>query len=256
LAIVRTKKQKRKDVKVLVARLFTSAMLGLLIFGVFQVYNFMTTSEKLSVTIVEFEGLSRVDTTEVDKLVADIRGENILLVPIDKYEARFAGHPRIQTVRFKKILPNRVVCTVEEREPVALVFAKDFFEVDREGMILTSDELTAYLDLPIISGLERKAVNEGEFCDDARLASSLEILSYCKKYGGSFANDISELKIADNGINVVSLKEGVVLLLGESEFENRLKKYFLIRNTIAKRDESAKLIDLRFDDQVVLRSGI
>ncbi len=237
-------------------RLLTSAMLGVLIFGLFHVYNFMTTSEKLSVTLVEFEGLSRVDSTEIDRLVADIRGENILLVPIEKYEARFDGHPRIQNVRFKKILPNRVVCTVEEREPVALIYTKDFYEVDREGMVLTADALTAYLDLPIISGLSGKSVKEGEFCDDVRLASSLEILSYCKKYGGSFANDISELKIADNGINLVSLKEGVVLLLGESEYENRLKKYFLIRNTIAKRDESAKTIDLRFDDQVVLRSGI
>jgi cell division septal protein FtsQ len=256
LAIVRTRKQKKKAVKVLLMRLLTSAMLGLLIFGVFHIYNFMTTSEKLSVTIVDFEGLSRVDPAEIDILVADIRGENILLVPLDKYEARFDGHPRIRTVRFKKILPNRVVCTVEERESVALVYTNGFHEVDREGMILPSDELTAYLDLPIISGLDRKLVKEGEFCDDVRLASSLEVLSYCKRYGGSFANDISELKIADNGINVVSLKEGMVLLLGESEFENRLKKFFLIRNTIAKRTESAKLIDLRFDDQVVLRSGI
>jgi len=256
LAIVKTKRQKKKAVRVLFMRLVTTAMLGLLILGVFHIYNFMTTSEKLSVTVVEFEGLSRVDSLEVDRLVADIRGENILLVPIEKYVARFDGHPRIQMVSFKKILPNRVVCTVEEREPVALVYTEGFHEVDREGMILTSDELTAFLDLPIISGLDGKTVKEGEFCDDVRLASSIEILSYCKKYGGSFAGDISELRIADSGINVVSLKEGVVLLLGESEFENRLKKYFLIRNTIAKRDESAKLIDLRFDDQVVLRSGI
>lgn len=256
MAIVRTKKQKKKAAKVLVKRLLTSAMLGVLILGLLQVYDFMTTSEKLSVTILEFDGLGRVDSAEVDRLVADIRGENILLVPLEKYEARFDEHPRIQTVRFKKILPNRVVCTVEEREPVALVYTKGFYEVDREGMILTSDDLTAYLDLPIISGLDGKSVLEGEFCDDSRLVSSLAILSYCKKYGGAFANDISELKIADDGINVVSLKEGVVLLLGESEFENRLKKYFLIRNTIAKRDESAKLIDLRFDDQVVLRSRI
>lgn len=256
MAIVRTKKQNKKAAKVLVMRLLTTAMLGLLIFGVFHIFNFMTTSDKLSVTLLEFEGLSRVDSTEIDRLVADIRGENILLVPVEKYEARFDGHPRIQTVRFKKILPNRVVCTVEEREPVALIYANEFFEVDREGMILTSDALTAYLDLPIISGLDGKSVKEGRFCDDVRLASSLEILSYCKKYGGGFANDISELKISDNGINVVSLKEGVVLLLGESEYENRLKKYFLIRNTIAKRDEAAKTIDLRFDDQVVLRSGI
>ena len=51
-------------------------------------------------------------------------------------------------------------------------------------------------------------------------------------------------------------KEGMVLLLGDTEHESRLKKFFLIRNTITNRDETARLVDLRFEDQVVLRSGI
>lgn len=256
MAIVKTKRQRKKAARVLVGRLLTTTMLGMLIFAVFHLYTFLTTSEKLSVATVEFDGLGRVDSTTVERLVADIRGENILLVPIEKYEARFDQHPRIRSARLKKVLPNKVLCTVEEREPVALIYAKEFLEVDEEGMILTSDELTDYLDLPVITGLERNTVEEGEFCEDERLAGALEILDICKRYGGTFANDISELRIEKNGINIVSLKEGVVLLLGESEFENRLKKFFLIRNTIAERDESAKLIDLRFEDQVVLRTGI
>ncbi len=256
MAIVRTKRQRKKAAKVLVVRLITSATLGLLIFLVFHGYNYLTTCEKLSVTTVEFDGFGRVDSVEVERLISDIRGQNILLVPLEKYEARFDRHPRIRSARIKKILPNKVLCTVEEREPVALIYAKGFLEVDEEGMILTPDELTDYLDLPVITGLDRKAVPEGAYCEDERLAGALEILSICKRYGGSFASDISELKIGNNGINVVSLKEGMVLLLGESEFENRLKKFFLIRNTIAQKDESAKLVDLRFEDQVVLRTGI
>jgi cell division protein FtsQ len=256
LAIVKTRRQRKKAARVLVVRLLTTTMLGLFIFAVFHVYNFLTTNEKLSVTTVEFNGLGRVDSMAVEKLVADIRGQNILLVPLEKYEARFDRHPRIRSARIKKVLPNKVLCTVEEREPVALIYANGFLEVDEEGMVLTPDELTDYLDLPVITGLDRKTVAEGAYCEDERLTGALEILSICKRYGGSFANDISELKIGNNGINVVSLKEGMVLLLGESEFENRLKKFFLIRSTIAQKDESAKLVDLRFEDQVVLRTGI
>jgi len=256
LAIVRTRQQRKKAVRTLVFRLLTTTMLGLLIFGAFQAYNFLTTTERLAVRTVELRGLSRVDTTEVERLVADIRGENILLVPLEKYTERFSGHPRIRSAGLKKILPNKVLCTVEEREPIALVYAEGFYEVDEEGMVLTSDELTDYMDLPIITGLNRKSVKEGTYCKDPQLANALRVLGICKRYGGSFANDISELRIGGNGVSVVSLKEGMVLLLGESEFENRLKKFFLIRSTIAKKEESSKLIDLRFEDQIVLRSAI
>ncbi|UCG51882.1 MAG: FtsQ-type POTRA domain-containing protein [Candidatus Latescibacterota bacterium] len=242
--------------RVLIARLVTTAAIGILIVGAFQFYTFLTTSERLAVTRVTFDGLTRVDSTEIERLVSDMRGQNILLVPLEKCAARFEGHPRIRNVVFKKILPNRVVCTVEERGPVALVYAKRFLEVDEEGMIMTADGLTDLLDLPIITGLDLKSIEEGAYCREIRLIEALEILKLCKRYGGSFAGDISELRVGKSGISVVSLKEGMVLLLGESEYESRLKKFFLIRNTIAKRDESAKLIDLRFEDQVVLRSGI
>jgi cell division protein FtsQ len=231
-------------------------MLGLLIFGAFQGYNYLTTSEKFAVRTVEVRGLTRVEPAAVERLVADIRGQNILLAPLEKYSERFSGHPRIRAAVFKKILPNKVICTVEEREPVALVYAGGFHEVDEEGMILTADELTDYLDLPIVTGVAQKSVKEGTYCRDPQLANALKVLAICKRHGGSFANDISELRVGDAGISVVSLKEDLVLLLGESEFEGRLRKFFLIRGTLAKKDEPSKLIDLRFDDQVVLRSGI
>ena len=256
MAIVSTKRQRRKAIRALIFRLLTTAALGALIFGAFQAYNILTTSEKLEVKTVEIRGLSRVPEGDVEKLVADIEGQNILLVPLEKYGDRFAGHPRIRAVAFKKVLPNRVICTLEEREPVALVYADGFREVDDEGMVLTSDDLTDYLDLPVITGVSRRSVKEGAFCREPQLASALRVLGICKRYGGNFANEISELRVGDSGVSVVSLKEGMVLLVGESEFEGRLKKFFLIRSTIAKKEEPSKVIDLRFDDQVVLRSGI
>ena len=256
MAIVRTKREKKRARKAVLKRLAAAGVIGLVIVMTFQFYNFLTTSGKLAVTNVAFEGLSRVDSADVDRLIADVRGQNILLLPLEKYLERFEGHPRLSGVHLKKILPNKVVCTVEEREPVALVYANGFHEVDDQGMIMTSDELTELLDLPIITGLSAESVQEGAYCREIRLIESLEILKLCKRFGGGFAGDISELRVGESGINVVSLKEGMVLLLGESDHESRLKKFFLIKNTISRRDETARLVDLRFEDQVVLRNGI
>ena len=47
-----------------------------------------------------------------------------------------------------------------------------------------------------------------------------------------------------------------MLLLGDSDYERRLRKFFLLRDELARREEPGELIDLRFDNQVVLRSGM
>jgi cell division septal protein FtsQ len=241
----------------LLIRLATSAVLGILIVACFHAYTYLTTTDKLAVADVEIHGLSRLGSSEVEQVVEDMRGQNILLVGLEDYAARFARHPRIRNAELRKVLPNKVVCTVSEREPVALIYTDKFLEVDREGMVMDADRLTGKLDLPIITGLDGDAVAEGRSCSDARLIGVLEILGFCKRYGGHFAETISELRVGDRGISIVSLEEGMVLLLGESEFENRLKRFFLMKTTIAQRDQrSARFIDLRFEDQIVLRSGI
>lgn len=231
-------------------------LLGALIVGVFYLYEHLTTTDRLAIENIEFLGLHRLNQDEVRALVADVEGQNILLVALENYTARFDQHPRIETIEMRKILPDRVVCTVKEREPIALVYANRFLEVDRGGMIMTADGLTDQLDLPIVTGLDPEAIEEGKPCVDPHLAGALRVLEVCKEYGGRFAENISELRVSKDGISVVLLKEDMVLLLGESEFESRLRKFFLMKQTIVARNQSAKLIDLRFDDQIVLRSGI
>lgn len=256
MGIDKTKRQRKQATRAMVARLLTSATLATMIVVCIYTFNFLTTTEKLAITNVDFDGLSRMGSEEIEAIVADIRGQNILLVPLGNYAARFDDHPRIRSAGFRRVLPDKVVCTVVEREPVALVYSNKFLEVDDQGMIMNSDDLTDLLDLPIITGLDSEVVQEGRPCEDAQLAGALKTLMLCKKYGGSFADDISELRVGDHGLSIVSLREGVVILLGKSEFESRLAKFFDLKETIAQRGDSARLFDLRFDDQIVLRSGI
>jgi hypothetical protein len=85
------------------------------------------------------------------------------------------------------------------------------------------------------------------------LRNALRVLALCKSFGGDFAEDISELRVSSSGVNIRSLEKDCVLLLGDTDYANRLKKYFLLKDTLADKEPDAGIIDLRFDDQVVLR---
>jgi cell division protein FtsQ len=256
LGIDRTRHQKKNAVKAAMRRILTVLVIGILIVASMYVYNYLTTSESFAVHDVEFKGMSRVDASEIEGMLSDLKGQNILLVPLDSYSDRIKMHPRVERVTMNRVLPDRVTCSVEEREPVALIFTDQFLEVDRHGMVMGRDEFSAILDLPIITGLPKRDVEVGRINDDPRLRGALDVLKLCKRYGGDFAEDISELRVSVAGLSIRSLENNCVLLLGNSDYEKRLRKYFLLKETLAENESAARLIDLRFDDQVVLRGQI
>jgi len=256
LAISRTNKQRKKAAAGFFKRLFTAMVIVAVIVTAFRLYDFITTNDRFAVDEVVFAGVERLDESELRRLVHDLEGQNIVLVPIDSYRERVENHPRVRFVHMKRVLPSRIVCTVTEREPVALVYASEFLEVDREGIIMPEDDLTSALDLPIISGIGREEMREGQPCRNDGLEGALRALEYCKTHGDGFARDISEIRLGKTGMSIVSLKDQSIILVSELDVERHLKKYFLMRDTITENNDSLKLIDLRFDDQIVLRSRL
>lgn len=256
MAIDRTKSQQKNALKAVARRVLTVVVVGILIVASMYVYNYLTTSESFAVHKVEFKGMSRVDASEIEGLLSDLKGQNILLVSLASYTDRIKAHPRVERVTINRVLPDRITCSVNEREPVALIFTDQFLEVDRHGMIMGRDEFSPLLDLPIITGLPKRSVEEGKISGDPQLRRALVALDLCKRYGGDFIENISEIRVSAAGLSIRSLEDNCVLLLGKSDYEKRLRKYFLLKDTLAENESSARLIDLRFDDQVVLRGQI
>jgi cell division protein FtsQ len=256
LAIDRTKKQRRRAAKATIKRLLAAVCVSAVILSTLLLHSYLTSAGWLNVEEVQLEGVSRIDPADLERLLADLHGQNILLLSLDRYTDRIVNYPRVQYASLKRILPNRVVCSVEEREPVALIFNGQFLEVDESGMIMGADDLTPLLDLPIFIGIPGKSTVEGKRCEDPRLRAALETLRYCKRYGGRFAEDISELKVAEGAITITSLKDNSTLLLADNDYEGQLQKYFLLKKSIAGDARSAKIIDLRFKNQIVLRNKL
>jgi cell division protein FtsQ len=245
--------QRKRELRALVMRLLTVAVLALISAALIYMYNYLTTTKRLSVKHIRISGVTRTSPKDVERLLVDLKTQNILQAQLQDYEKRLRKLPRVKDADLKRIFPSSILCSITERKPVALVFANRFLEIDEEGMILTKDEITSKLDLPIITGIPNEHLQEGTICKDKHLQEALEALRICKELGGNFVEDISEIKA--EGIRIVSIKDGSVIVLGNSDFEKRLRKYFLLRETIERNETSTRIIDLRFDDQIVLRSA-
>ena len=256
MGIVNSEAERKRALRGSLRRMTAVLVVGVLIVASMYLYNYATTADRFAVEHVELTGLTRIDRAEVDRLVADLVGHNILLAPLDVYEARLEAHPRIASVSVRRVLPDRVVYAVTEREPVALVFTDRYYEIDAGGVVMPGDEYTGILDLPTITGVAARDVKAGRVCNDPMVLGAIEALRVCRFIGRGFAETISEVRASESGLSIRSLKDDCVLLVGDADFEKRLRKFFLLQDELARREGAPGLIDLRFDNQVVLRSEI
>lgn len=256
MGIVSTEAERKRALRARAGRVIAVFIVGVLIVASMYLFNYVTTAQRFAVEHVELSGLSRIDPAELERLVADLEGHNILLAPLEVYEARLEAHPRIASVQARRVLPDRVVYAITEREPVALVFTDRYFEIDADGVVMPGDEYTALLDLPTITGVSVRDVKAGRVCTEPLVRGAIEALQVCRHIGRGFAEDIAEVRASDAGLSIRSLKDDCVLLVGNADFEKRLRKFFLLKDELARREGATSLIDLRFDNQVVLRREI
>ena len=256
MGIGNTNAEQKKMLRARLWRVVAVLIVGVLIVASMYGYNYLTTSSRFQVEHVDVVGLTRIDRAEIDRLVADLKGHNILLAPIEVYEARLEAHPRIAGVTARRVLPDRVVVDVHEREPVALVFTDRYYEIDAAGVVMPGDEYTAMLDLPTITGMSAGDVRPGRVCSDPMMRGAIEALEVCRTIGRGFAENIAEVRAGEGGLAIRSLSDDCVLLVGNADFEKRLRKFFLLKDELKRRESASSLIDLRFDNQIVVRSNI
>ncbi len=104
-----------------------------------------------SVRAIEMQGLRRLDAARVRTWLGMVEGSSIWQASPRELEGRLEAQPAIARARVRRILPDRLVVTVKEREPRALLrHGARAFLVDRAGVVI-DDAPLAGGDLPILT---------------------------------------------------------------------------------------------------------
>lgn len=118
-----------------------------------------------SVRAVEVRGLGRLEAARVRKWLGMAEGSSIWSASPGTLEARLEGLPAIARARVQRILPDRIVVTVREREPRAVLrLAAGSFFVDRAGIVI-DDASLGEGELPILSVAESSPDASWALCD-------------------------------------------------------------------------------------------
>lgn len=210
------KMKKQEQVKTKKSKLIKwLGIIGLII----AVGIFLFTTPLFNVTEIEVKGNSIVNSEEIKSLSQIKLNENIFKNIKAVIEENIKCNPYIEDVEIKRVLPNKIQITVQERTAKFMVKLLDKYAyINSQGYILEITEKTK--EIPIIEGMstpeEEMIIGKRLNSEDlSRLETVLKIVSSCEE------NEISKYITSINVQNpseyiMVFAEKGITVHLGNS----------------------------------------
>lgn len=199
---------------------------------------------------VEVEGTGYLTQDQVRRL-GGVAGPVSVWESTSHIAARLEDHPLVASARVERTLPSTLLVQVEEAVPVGLVASPVAVAVDRSGDVLPLDPGEPILDLPVLRvvtslasaswGLRILARDVGQMADVAPEVFAI----------------LSEARLDDREATLLLGDSGLRVRYHPPISQRRLRDAVIAINDAYERivDGGLKEIDLRFADQVVVRTA-
>ncbi len=211
----------------------------------------------LKVAHVTLTGNRVVDANELFQLANVKHGSLIYDVDLKAVQKSLQSHYYIKEAIVSRNLPSTIELTVVERSPIALVNRTDPVYLDEDGVILPHSISKALFDLPVLTGVRLgTSIAYGSVVQDSDAHEALRILSAAKLVNSDLYHLISEIQLR-NGRDIVlyTAEGGVPVIFGQGGIADKLVRLDAFWNNVIRQRglQSLQYVDLRYDDQVVVR---
>jgi cell division protein FtsQ len=175
-----------------------------------------------------------------EDVVARLRVDTLRSIVDDvaPLEARLRSHPQVADVHISRRFPGTLIITITENMPVALVPRGDGLQpYDSAGRALPIDPSHAMLDLPVLTVADRGA---------------LRLMGELRAVDRRMFDRISEVAPVGQDL-VLTLTSSLRVRAASGVAPQRFRDIFPVESDLARRNERAAELDLRYRDQVVAR---
>lgn len=130
------------------------------LYGVSKAREWFVTSPVFRIESVKVRGVRRVGRDELLAACGIAPDMHMSALHVDEVKESIVRRPWIKKVSVWRWFPDKVLISITEREPIALVNVGDIWQMDREGVLMPMRP-GEYLDLPVVSGV-RDTTIDGE----------------------------------------------------------------------------------------------
>lgn len=180
---------------------------------------FFLSSSFFQIKFIAVNGNNNVTREEIIKLSSIYYGENIFRINKRNSMKSIFQNPYVKMIKINRVMPNRVVIEIIEREIMAYVpYVGSYLNIDEEGMILEINPAITLIDLPVVKGLKFETFKVGEVLDienEEQFSTTILLIKEIKNAG--MLNLISEIDVTDLSNIRLKIKEGIKANLGGAD---------------------------------------
>jgi cell division protein FtsQ len=235
------------------------ALLALMLVGMAVYANLWKENRRVEEVVVE--GNRVIPSREILAL-AKVPA-NALLFELDLFEIerRVQKNEFVKSAAVHRDLPNRVRITVEERTPVAAVVMNGRpYYLDADGVVLPPARSPFIFDLAVLTGaLPTAELLVGRQTKNRTVLDALHVLAVARAIDEHLHANISEVKLNGGaGMMLYTSDAAVPVILGRTNIGAQLVKLAAFWKEVVARQgaENMQYIDLRFEEQVVVRQVV
>lgn len=226
---------------------------GAAAFGASRVPDALSRMEFFRVRGLDIRGAQFLSPGEVQDLLA-LPPTASVVQDVKEWEVRLREHPLVLEARIERRLPDSLRIVIRERVPVAFYPMTTLEPVDEEGQVLPIDPARFALDLPVLSSeVEGRS---GELLTPAQLRALSREAARLAQVQPRFMARVSELALAPGDQVVARLTDPAVEVwfrAPASSLRIRQAMDALEDARVRFPDRAITTVDLRFDEQVVVR---
>ena len=203
---------------------------------------------------VEVEGNRKITKETLLSLTMMEGMPNLFSVNLEEVVKRIESYPWIESVRVRKVFPNKILIQIEERKPMAIIQLEELYYIDAKGEIFSPVGDKDEYNYPYLTGLTR-AILEKDPTEATRLISkALELLRIVDREKVPPLEDISEIHLEKVfGIHCFTKSEGVEVKMGWEDFGEKLRRLSLIWSDLRKRGFLVTSIDCSNLERMVVK---
>jgi cell division protein FtsQ len=228
---------------------------ALLVYAGYRAFALAFNGSMLAITKIHVEGNVRLSSGEVQTLVRDLQGSNILRADLVRSRSALMRSPWVADAALRRVLPSTIEVFVSERRPFGLCrLGNQLYLIDRDGTVM--DEFGpryAEFDLPIVDGLVRAPRNGKAAIDEDRAELAARVVDAIQD-SRELTKRVSQIDVSDVHDAVVILDNDPALLhIGEERFRERLQSYLQVADTLRERIPNIDYVDLRFEQRLYVK---
>lgn len=216
---------------------------GVLLIALMAAWQLATTAPELAVEKVEVMGTHRATAESITRLSGIQVGENILRLDTAAIERTIAAHPWVAKATVSRKMPRTVHIVIVEHEPVVLVALGHLYYANRAGEVVKRYTPGEREMLPVITGLEREAVEADNGEARERIVSAVAFLDELASVMGNDAPGIAEIHLDPLlGLSFVARNEDLSVSLGHPPWRRGIERLVEVKRSLEAKGVKASRI--------------